>query len=136
MKKIIALSIALLSFAAVNAQTTNTRYDDAKIKSINKFFYISYSFTDVNGDYQKGCIGYSCLKGTPNLAQLKNDVAVFNKIPVSKVTLKLTSQIGRAEFEDIFRQILKGEASVNNKIIFVTDNSYDTYYVTAKHFSK
>jgi len=136
-KAIFTLILVVSSFAFAVAQTTTTTtvsntipsiklsgipvtrcFDDAKIKTSAKCFYISYAFTDVSGKYQKGTIGYTCASGTPDMVKIKKDIAFKNNIAIAKVVIKDRAAICQAEFDEIFRTILKGTASVNDMVVF------------------
>lgn len=127
MKAAIFTLVMVISFlVTTNAQTTvinvtsKSCQNDAKIKTINKFFCISYSFISAAGVYQKGEIGYSCVGGIPNMESIKADIARKNGVAFSKVTVKVPSAICRDDFDNFFRAVLNGSANANNYVVFHT----------------
>lgn len=105
MKKLLFAASLILSFATASAnndKTVKSCYDDAKITTYARCFYVTFEVVCCDGVKRSGHLGSNVASGVPSEAGLKNLIAMqIHAIP-NNVTLKLISNISTADYRDMF----------------------------------
>lgn len=109
MKTFIALSIALLVSSFAFANTTDSTivktgcFDDAKIKTSDKHFFVSFSVKGKDGLLHVGYTGCSLSHGVPNTLILQDYIARKAGVHFEDVRVAQPSEISCSEYHDLFK---------------------------------
>lgn len=112
MKKVLLTIIIIVSsFAASNAQIyarsavmkeETTCFDDAKIKTYDKCFFVSFTVRGADGIIRCGYMGIKVPKGVPNTLHMKASIARDQHVKAADIVIFPPSAISNADYASCF----------------------------------